>query len=85
MRKTSVSSFLVILLNVVWCIVALAMVLAIGLAGISAVHDIGDRRSGGRGTKIDIPVSFSIDARVLPVTAPSLGIEGAKSSTSAGS
>ena len=78
MRKASISSFLVILLNVAWYIVALAMVLTIGLAGISAVHDIGDRRSGGRGTVIDIPVSFSVDARVLPVSAPSLGIEGAQ-------
>ena len=78
MGKASVSSFLVVLLNVAWYIVALAMVLAIGLAGVSAFHDIGNGQSGGRGTEIDIPVSFSVDAKVLPVSAPSLGIEGAQ-------
>jgi hypothetical protein len=78
MGKTSISSFLVILLNVAWYIVALAMALTIGLAGISAFHDIGDRRSGGRGAQIDIPVSFSVNATVLPVSAPSLGIEYAQ-------
>jgi hypothetical protein len=78
MRRTSVSSFLVILLNVAWYIVAFAMVMTIGLAGLSAFHGIGDSRSGGRGTEIDIPVSFSVDARVLPVSAPSLGVEGAQ-------
>jgi hypothetical protein len=78
MGKVSVSSFLVVLLNVAWYIVALAMVLAIGLAGVSAFHDIGNGQSGGRGTEIDIPVSFRVDAKVLPVSAPSLGIEGAQ-------
>jgi DUF2975 family protein len=77
MGKASIPSFLLVLLTVAWYIVALAVVLTIGLAGISALHDIGDGRPGGRGTKIDIPVSFSVDARVLPVSAPSLGIEGA--------
>jgi len=61
----------VILLNVAWYIVALSLVLAIGLAALSAFHDI-------RGGEIDIPVSFSVDAQALPVRAPSLGIEGAK-------
>lgn len=75
--KNRISSSLVILLNVAWYIVALAMVLAIGLAGVSALHDIGNGQSG-RGTKIDIPVSFNVDARALPVSAPSLGIEGAQ-------
>ena len=78
MGKASISSFLVVLLNVAWYIVALAMVLAIGLAGVSALHAIGNGESGGSGTKIDIPVLFSVDARVLPVSAPSLGIEGAQ-------
>jgi len=71
MRKASISSVLVILLNVAWYIVALSLVLAIGLAALSAFHDI-------RGGEIDIPVSFSVDAHALPVRAPSLGIMGAQ-------
>jgi Protein of unknown function (DUF2975) len=78
MRKPSIPSFLVILLNVAWYIVAFAMVLAIGLAGVSAFHDI-------RGGEIDIPVSFSIDAQALPVRAPSLGIERAQIENARGS
>lgn len=71
MGKPSISSFLVGLLNVAWYIVALAIVLTIGLAILSAFHD------SGKG-ELDIPVSFSVDARALPVSAPSLGIEGAQ-------
>lgn len=71
MGKASISSFLVLLLNVAWYAVALAMVLTIVLAGVSAFHDI-------RGAEIDIPVSFSIDAQALPVRAPSFGIERAR-------
>jgi hypothetical protein len=71
MDKPSIPSVLVVLLNVAWWCVALAMVLAIGIAGLSAFHDI-------EGGEIDIPVSFSVDARALPVSAPSLGIEGAQ-------
>ena len=66
-----------VLLNVAWYIVALAMVLTIGLAGVSAFHDIGMGIWRPR-YEIDIPVSFSVDARALPVSAPSLGIEGAQ-------
>lgn len=71
MRKVTVSSFLVVLLNVAWYAVALLMVLTLGLAVVSAFHDI-------RNAEMDIPASFSIDAQALPVTAPSLGVEGAR-------
>ena len=73
MGKVSISSFLVVVLNVAWYVVALALVLAIGLATLSAFHDIG-----GGGWTLDIPVSFSVDPRTLPLRAPSLGVEGAQ-------
>jgi len=78
MGKASLSSFLVVMLNVVWYIVAFSLVLAIGLAGLSALHDIG-------GGQLDIPVSFSIDAHALPVSAPSVGIERAQIEKARGS
>ena len=69
--KNPISSSLVVLLNVAWYVAALAMVLTICLAVVSAFHDI-------RNAEIDLPVSFSVDARALPVSAPSLGVEGAR-------
>ena len=71
MGRASISSLLVVVLNVCWYIVALSMVLAAGIAVLSAFQDIG-------GGELDIPVSFSVDAVALPVRAPSLGVEGAK-------
>ena len=50
---------------------ALAIVLTIGIAALATFHDIG-------GGQLDMPVSFSVDPRALPVRAPSLGIEGAQ-------
>ena len=48
--KNPISSFLVVLLNVGWWLVALAIVLTIGLAALSAFHDIAMavRRSTSR-------------------------------------
>ena len=71
MGKPSMSSFLVAVLNIAWYIVAFSMVLAAGIAVLSAFHDIG-------GGELDIPVSFSVDTGALPVRAPSTGVEGAK-------
>ena len=71
MGKASISSLLVVVLNVAWYIVAFSMVLAVGIAVLSAFHDIG-------GGELDIPVSFSVDAGALPVRAASLGVEGAQ-------
>jgi hypothetical protein len=78
MGRASVSSLLVVILNVAWWFVALALVLTIGLAGLSAFHDI-------EGGELDIPVSFSVDAQTLPVTAPLLGIEHAEVEKARGS
>ena len=72
--KNPISSFLVVLLNVGWWLVALAIVLTIGIAALATFHDIG----GGGKTTLDMPVSFSVDPRTLPVRAPSLGVEGAQ-------
>ena len=78
MRRASVSSVLVVLLNAAWYIVALAMLLTTCPAVVSAFHDI-------RNAEIDIPVSFSADARAIPVTSPSLGIEAARIESARGS
>ena len=78
MRKASISSALVVILNVAWWCVALALVLTVALAGLSAFHDI-------RGGELDIPVSFSVDAQRLPVSAPSLGIAHAEVEKARGS
>jgi hypothetical protein len=78
MRKASIPALLVVILNVAWWFVAVAMVLTICLAGASAFHDI-------RGGQLDIPVSFSIDAQALPVSAPSLGIDHAQVEKARGS
>jgi hypothetical protein len=78
MRKPPLSSLLVVVLNVAWYFVALALALAICLAALAAFHGI-------EGGETDIPVSFSIDAQALPVGAPSLGIEGAQLERARGS
>ena len=78
MRKPSISSLLVVVLNLAWYVVALALVLAICLAAVAAFHGIA-------GGETDIPVSFSIDAQALPLRAPSLGIERAQLENARGS
>jgi hypothetical protein len=78
MAKASIPALLVVVLNVAWWFVALALLLTVGLAGVSAFHDV-------RGSQFDIPVSFSVDTQALPVTAPSLGIEHAELERARGS
>lgn len=68
MKKDPISSLLVVLLNVGWYGVALVLTLTACLAVVSAFDRV-------RNAEIDIPVSFSVDARALPVSAPSLGVE----------
>ena len=80
MGKASISSFLIVLLNVAWYIVALAMVLTIVPCRSLRFHDIGIGDLAAA-VRIDIPVSFNVDARALPVSAPSLGIEGRRNSS----
>ena len=69
--KNPISSFLVVLLNVAWWLVALAMALSIGIGTLATFAPI-------HGGQLNIPVSFSVDRQALPVRAPSLGIEGAQ-------
>ena len=69
--KNPIPSLLVVLLNVAWWLVALAMALTICIGALSAFSPI-------HGGYFDIPVSFSVDPRTLPVRAPSLGVEGAQ-------
>jgi hypothetical protein len=71
MRKVSIPAFLVVLLSAAWYLAAVLMVLTLGLAALTAFHDI-------RNIELDVPVSFSIDALALPVTAPALGVERAR-------
>ena len=78
MRKPSISSLLVVVLDLAWYVVALALALAICLAAVAAFHGIA-------GGETDIPVSFSIDAQALPLRAPSLGIERAQLENARGS
>lgn len=67
MQKASISSLLVVVLSAAWWLVALGMVLTLGLAAMSAFHEMGN-------AEVDLPVSFSVG---VPVSAPSLGIEQA--------
>jgi len=69
--KNPIPSLLVVLLNVAWWLVALSMALTMCIGALSAFSPI-------RGGYFDIPISFSVDPRTLPVRAPSLGIEGAQ-------
>lgn len=71
--QTSVSSLLVVVLNVAWYFVGIALVL---IACIILVTAWGNHQS--EGTKIDIPVSFSVDPQALQVRAPSLGVKAAE-------
>jgi hypothetical protein len=71
MGKPSLSSLLTVVLNVAWYFVAVALVLTAGLVAISPWLDL-------HGGKIDIPVSFDVDARALQVSAPGLGIDAAE-------
>lgn len=71
MRKAPIASFLMVLLNIAWYVVAVALALTACLAAVSVFHD-----SGGT-SELDIPVSFNVDALALQVGAPSLGIESA--------
>lgn len=68
--KRSVSSFLTVLLAVCWYVVALALVLTVCLTAFSPFMGLSH-------LTIEIPTSFSVDARQIHVTASSLGIENA--------
>ena len=68
---TSVSALLVALVTAAFYIVAVAMVLAIGLVATGPFFDV----SNG---EVDLPVSFTTDATLPSLAAPSLGVERAR-------
>lgn len=82
--KASLSSFLVVLVNIGWFCVALALLVAV-LFLVAGEH-VGMQidSSGapsvevGHGVMMSIPVSFSVDPENLHVSAPSLGISEAQ-------
>jgi hypothetical protein len=86
--KGSIASFLTVLLNVAWGVVALGLALTALLLVLSPFVK-GPMEVDGSllvvGSKMTIPVSFSVDARTHHVTAPSLGIEDAQIQDARGS
>jgi len=82
--KTSLSSFLVVLVNIGWFCVALALVVTILFlvagAYVGVQIDAGGAPSVevGHGVMMSIPVSFSVDPETHHVSAPSLGITNAQ-------
>jgi hypothetical protein len=71
--KRSVASFLTVLLNVAWYVVAFALALTLCLVIASPFIDVSTMT-------LTIPVSFSLEPRAHLVTAPSLGIGEAQNS-----
>ena len=79
--RASVASFLSVLVNVAWGLVALGLVLTPLMVVLApVVEGPVEVNAGwvGVGTKMTIPVSFSVDARTHRVAAPSLGVEDAQ-------
>ena len=79
--RASVASFLTVLVNVAWGLVALGLVLTPLMIVLAPVVEGPVEVSAGWvgvGTRMTIPVSFSVDARTHRVTAPSLGVEDAQ-------
>lgn len=74
MAKPSLPGFVTILLNVAWYFVAVALALTTCLVMVSPLIDLHD----SHGSKIDIPVSFDVDARAVHVSAPALGVGAAE-------
>ena len=81
MGKGSIASFLTVLLNIAWGVVALGLALTALLLVVSPFVEGPmevDASLMAVGSNMTIPVSFSVDARTHRVTAPSLGIEDAE-------
>jgi hypothetical protein len=74
----SAASLLTGLLSAGWYFVAFALALTVVIAAISPYIDF-------RQAQLDIPVSFSIDTRTLPVTATSPGVQNAQIDRARGS
>jgi hypothetical protein len=81
MGKGSIASFLTVLLNVAWGVVALGLALTTVLLVLSPFVR-GPMEVDASllvvGSNMTIPVSFSVDARTHRVRAPTLGIEDAE-------
>jgi hypothetical protein len=73
MGRGSIASFMTGLLDLSWYVVALGIVLTALLAVLSPFVAVQNSTM-----RITIPVSFSVDARMPRVSAPSLGIEDAQ-------
>jgi DUF2975 family protein len=93
--KNSVSSVLLVLLNVASGFVALALIVTMALALFGLMSGMqwvavqlgseGPNVEAGRNVHMSIPVSFSVDAKTTPVAAPALGIENAEIQNAQGS
>ncbi len=79
--RASVASFLTVLLNAAWGLVLLALVLTPLLIVLAPVVEGPVEVSAGWvgvGTRMTIPVSFSVDPLTHRVTAPALGVTDAQ-------
>jgi Protein of unknown function (DUF2975) len=79
--RASVVSFLAVLVTAAWGLVALGLVLMPLMVVLApVVEGPVEVNAGwiGVGSKMTIPVSFSVDARIHRVTAPSLSVENAQ-------
>jgi hypothetical protein len=72
MKNHAIPSLVVLILNVAWYIVALA------LAVMACIVLITPWSHFQGGTKIDIPVSFDLDARTVQVRGPAMGVQAAE-------
>jgi hypothetical protein len=88
MGRASIASFLTILLNAAWFLVALGLVLSAGLLIISPFDKGPVEVSAGWlgvGTTMTIPVAFRVDHQAHRVVAPSLGVDDARIEDARGS
>jgi len=82
--KASLSSFLVVLINIAWLCVAIALVAALLFLVAGSPVGVQIDANGAPSVEIgshvmmSIPVSFSVDPQAHRVSAPSLGIEDAE-------
>jgi DUF2975 family protein len=75
--KRSVSSFLTVLLNVCWYVVALALALTVCLTAFSPFMKMPHSDVETSHSAIEIPTSFTVDAQIIPISATPLGIRQA--------
>jgi hypothetical protein len=88
--QRSLSSFLLVLLNVMWYLMAallvITVILVIGGANVALdVSEDGPNVEVGSNVSMGIPVAFTLDDGTHPIRAPALGIEHAWIERSRGS